>query len=147
MPICKNCHHEITKFDADVCPYCGTIHPIDDNYKTRDMTSFVDPITGDYKLYKSKSRKIAGVFSLFLGIFSADLFYLGFAKKAIFRLLIDLILIGGVGSLFFFLVPGLKGNWLSYLLVFGVLFVVYLIYSFHYFLKDSLVDSHGEFLR
>ena len=88
MPTCRYCHKEISAFDKDVCPYCGTPHPIDDNYKTKDMTQFVDPVTGNYKLYKSKTRKAAGLLCLFMGFSGAQYFYLEELKRGILSLVI-----------------------------------------------------------
>ena len=27
MPTCRHCHNQISRFDVDVCPYCGTANP------------------------------------------------------------------------------------------------------------------------
>lgn len=147
MPICKYCHHTISNFDKDVCPFCGEKNPIDNTYETKDMTQFVNPVTGDYKLYKSKSRKIASFLCLFLGSFGAHNFYLGYTKKGLIELLITLVLVGGIGSLLAF---ALNLSWpipLSFVLPFAVIFVFYAFLSIRYFTKDSLKDSRGEFLH
>lgn len=145
MPTCRNCHKEISAFDKDVCPYCGTPHPIDDNYKTKDMTQFVDPVTGNYKLYKSKTRKAAGLLCLFMGFSGAQYFYLEELKRGILSLVITILLIGGVGSALFFLTP-LSSAW-AYLIPFFADWLFYICYSFVFFFKDSIVDGNGEFLR
>lgn len=147
MPICKNCHRSITRFDEDVCPYCGTENPIEDGYVTKDVTSFVDPLASDYKLYKSKSRKKAALLCLFAGMFGAHNFYLGFQKAAIIELIVSLILIGGGGTLLGLLLQETMPLFTWYLIFFGVVFLAYAIRSLHYFLKDSLRDAAGEFLR
>jgi len=147
MPICKNCHHSITRFDEDVCPYCGTEHPIEDGYVTKDMTSFVDPVASEYKLYKSKSRRLSATLCLFLGMFGIHNFYLGFKKVAIIELIITTILIAGGGTLLGFFLAETMPFFSWYLIFFGVLFIFYALRSFHYFLKDSLCDASGEFLR
>jgi len=146
MPTCKNCHREISKFDADICPYCGCPRPIDDNYKTKDMTGFVDPVSGAYKLYKSKSRKAAGFLCLFLGWAGAHDFYLGFRKRAVLELAGTLVFVGGFGSLLAFTILT-SDLFIAYAAPFFVAFLVYAIASFNYFTKDSLKDANGEFLR
>ena len=111
------------------------------------MTQFVNPVTGDFKLYKSKSRKIASFLCLFLGSFGVHSFYLGYTKKGLIELLITLMLVGGIGSLFAF---GLNLSWptpLSFALPFAVIFLFYAFLSIRYFTKDSLKDSRGEFLH
>ena len=76
MPICKNCHRTISKFDKDMCPYCGTGNPIEDNYQTKDVTSFIKATKTSGDLYKSKSRKTAGFLWLFLGSLGIHNFFL-----------------------------------------------------------------------
>jgi len=147
MPICKNCHHSISSFDKDVCPYCGENNPIDENYETKDMTQFVDPVSGDYKLYKSKSRKASAFLCLFLGYFGAHSFYLGFYRRGAIEAIASLLIIGGIGSLLGFLLQGKMPFYLPHIILFAVLFLVYAILSIRYFHKDSLKDSRGEFLH
>lgn len=146
MPICKNCHRTISKFDKDICPYCGTSNPIEDNYQTKDVTSFIKATNSEGKLYKSKSKKVTGLLCALVGYFGIHNFYLGFTKKAVLELLVSLAIIGGIGCLLFFLVPALN-NALAFLIPFAVLWVAYIVISIHYFTNDSLEDSHGVFLR
>jgi hypothetical protein len=145
MPECKNCHREISKFDKDICPFCGQVSPIDENYKTKDMTSFVDPVTGNYKLYKSKTRKTAGILCLALGWAGAHYFYLGFLKKGGLALLISLLAFASVGLILFFVVKSL-GFW-SFVIAFALCWAIEAPFCFHYFTSDSVKDSNGEFLR
>jgi TM2 domain-containing membrane protein YozV len=146
MPQCRNCHRQISNYDKDVCPFCGTPNPIATDYKTQDMTQFVDPLTGDYKLYKSKSKKATGFLMLFLGVFGAPYFYVKKTVAGIIVLASSLAIIGGIGSLLFFLVPALH-NALGYLIPFLALFVIYALLSIRIFTADSLKDGNGEFLR
>ena len=147
MPTCKYCHHTISNFDKDVCPYCGEKNPIDNSYETKDMTQFVNPVTGDFKLYKSKSRMIASFLCLFLGSFGAHCFYLGFVKKGLSELFITLAFVGGFGSLLGFVWFSSLPLPLMYLTAFSLVFIAYAIFSIRYFTKDSLKDSRGEFLH
>lgn len=146
MPQCRNCHRQISNYDKDICPFCGTPNPIADDYKTQDMTQFVDPITGDYKLYKSKSKKVTAYLMLTLGFTGAPYFYTLKTKAAIVVLVTSLLFIGGLGSLFFFLVPALH-NVLGYIIPLAVLYLIYAIMSIRIFKGDSLKDGNGEFLR
>ena len=83
---------------------------------------------------------------LFLGEFGAPYFYTKKTGAGIFVLVSSLVVIGGVGSLLFFLVPSLH-NALGYLIPFLALFVIYAILSIRVFTADSLKDGNGEFLR
>jgi hypothetical protein len=91
------------------------LHPIDENYKTKDMTQFVDPVSGNYQLYKSKTKKTAALLAIFLGWTGAHFFYLASRKKA-FCDLGHLAIIGGVGSLLFFF-SEMRNFGLGYLLL------------------------------
>ena len=88
MPRCKYCHSEITKFDTDICPKCGERNPIDDNYRTMDITQHIDPQTGDFKLYKSKSKKMTLFLTALLGPLGIDEFYRGFTGRGVSNLLL-----------------------------------------------------------
>jgi TM2 domain-containing membrane protein YozV len=145
MPKCRYCHKEISALlDKDVCPYCGIKNPIEDNYKTKDMTAFVDPVTGNYKLYKSKSKRLTGLLCLTLGYFGVHNFYLRFFKKALLDIAITLVAVGGIGSLLFFLTP--LGVW-GYLIPFFAVWLGFVGLSVYFYKKDSLKDGNGEFLR
>lgn len=150
MPICRNCQKTINKFDSDFCPHCGIPDPIDSQYKTKDMTQFIDPQRPNYKLYKSKSRLLTALLCLFFGWSGAHLCYLGYKKKGLIEFLVSMAVTLVIGSVF--LVLSLTGNEilnpiLGFLVPFGFLFVFYAIRSIYYFKKDSLTDKNGVFLR
>lgn len=83
---------------------------------------------------------------LFLGVFGAPYFYVKKTVAGIIVLASSLAIIGGIGSLLFFLVPALH-NALGYLIPFLALFVIYALLSIRIFTADSLKDGNGEFLR
>ena len=144
MPKCRNCNKTISKQDFDICPYCGIDHPIESGYKTQDVTQFIDPVTGEYDLYVSKSRKVAVLLSALLGFSGAAFFYLKMRKWAIISLLVTLILVGGVGSLLFFLA------WphpLAYILPFLVSYLPHIGFAVYLGISHSAKDGEGEFLR
>ncbi|MCQ2772612.1 MAG: TM2 domain-containing protein [Bacilli bacterium] len=149
MAKCKACHRDITRYYNDICPFCGEPNPIDSNYKTKDMTQFLDPVTGE-PLYKSKSKLMTCMFQLFLGWAGVADFYLGFVKNAIIKILITLAVVGGLGTALFMFMPDNGGftlhmNPLAYVIPFIVVFLGHAILSIRYFLNDSLKDSKGEF--
>jgi hypothetical protein len=146
MPTCRNCHREISNYDKDICPYCGTEHPIDEGYKTKDITQFVDPVTGDYKLYKSKSKKAFVLLTVFLGVFGVGYFYIGKKKAAIISLVSTVAWTAALGSLLFFLAEPLH-NALGYLIPFFVAYIFFVVYGLVISRSDSLRDGNGEFLR
>ena len=96
MPKCKYCHENITKFDKEICPFCGGKKPlegVDDS--TYDITQFVDIMKKSDQEVKFKQRKRVanGLLYMFLGIFGADAFYLGFKKIGFIRLIIDILIL------------------------------------------------------
>ncbi len=144
MPTCKNCHRNISKFDSDICPFCGEKNPIESSYKTKDVTQFVDPLSGEYELYKSKGKKTMIVLMMTLGLFGAPYFYIGKLKAGFISLLVSMSLIGGIGSLLFFTC---LNNALAYLIPFFALYLFYIVLGLIISKSDSLKDSNGEFLR
>jgi len=146
MPNCKYCHKSISRFDSDVCPHCGAKNPIDEGYETKDMTQFVDPVTGEYELYRSKSRKAAGFLCLFLGVFGAHHFYLGYTRKGLFTLLASLLISLGIGLPVAFLLEAPLSIVLG-LAPFLLLFLFYAVLSVRYFRSETIKDANGEFLR
>ncbi len=145
MPRCKSCQKEITKFDTDICPYCGEKNPIDPNYETIDVTSYIKPQEQNYELYRSKSRKTAAFLCLGLGYLGVHSFYLGFRRTGLIQCLVSILLIAGIGSALFF-----TKAWespLAFLVPFFVIWAVYMLQSIYYFKKDNLKDARGEFLR
>lgn len=144
MPKCKYCHRNISSFDTDICPYCGEKNPIEENYKTKDITQFVDPIKGEYELYKSKSKKKAVILMATLGMFGAPYFYLGNYKKAVIILTVSIILIVGFGFLLYYTC---LNNALAFLIPFFCLLFIYGLDAIFLSKNDTLKDCNGEFLR
>ena len=144
MPRCKYCHSEISKFDSDICPHCGEKNPIDCDYRTIDITQTIDRQSGDFKLYKSKSKKLTLVLSALLGPFGADDFYLGFTNRALLALSLTLMAVGGIGTALFLL--DFIGVWI-YFAIYGVIWLLQLIKTIILANNDSLKDARGEFLR
>ena len=144
MPYCKSCHKEISRLDNDVCPYCGEKNPIDRDYATKDVTSHINPIEGGYELYKSKSHKAYAILCMTLGFFGIHDFYVGFWKRGLAFLTAFIVLIGGFGSLLYFL--AWPSFWAYLVFVFAfILFDVAL--GVVLLLKEPLKDAEGEFLR
>ena len=92
MPKCKFCGESITKFDKDICPFCGEKKPLEGvQNETIDITQFIETLPEDDKHLKFKQhKKIVNILlCMFLGYFSADLFYIGFKKIGLIRLAIN----------------------------------------------------------
>lgn len=145
MPYCKNCHKEISRLDDDICPYCGQKSPIEEDYATKDMTSHIDPMTGHYELYKSKSHKTYAILAMTVGFTGAHDFYLGFKGRGI-AFLIAFILSVALACLCPLCLK-IAFAFMPLLLVLGIWIVFDLILGFILLKKDCLKDATGEFLR
>jgi Predicted membrane protein len=92
---CKKCGQQLASEQAAVCEKCGAPNALANSAVTNGGR---------------KSRLIAGLLAIFLGVFGAHNFYLGFRKKALIQLLLTLFAFG-VGTLFVFvyaLIEGIK---------------------------------------
>ena len=144
MPYCKNCHQEITRFDSDICPYCGTPHPIAEGYETMDVTRGFGSLQGHYELPKAKKKKTAVILTATLGIFGVHHFYMGFKIRGIIAILITILAVAGVGSIFLLLpLP----PYLGYVIMLGCIILFHLVEAFALAKTDSPKDGKGDFLR
>src|SRR5574344_2807752 len=138
MPRCKYCKQMLSSLDKDICPFCGGLKPLDGQInETDDITKTIDPITSECDEYHTKSRKITVLLWLFLGFSGAPLFYLKKPKAGLTAILITLLMVGGCGSILFFLVPGLN-NAFGFLIPFFILLVVGIIMGFVYMFNHYL---------
>lgn len=147
MPKCKYCHENITKFDKEICPFCGGKKPlegVDDS--TYDITQFVDIMKKSDQEVKFKQRKRVtnGLLCMFLGIFGADAFYLGFKKIGFIRLIIDILIYAAISLILFFFTDL---SFYSFIIPFGALFVIYFIIGIINLSIRGKKDINGVFLR
>lgn len=147
MPKCKYCHENITKFDKEICPFCGGKKPlegVDDS--TYDITQFVDIMKKSDQEVKFKQRKRVanGLLCMFLGIFGADAFYLGFKKIGFIRLIIDILIYAAISLILFFFT---ELSFYSFIIPFGSLFIIYFIIGIINLSIRGKKDINGVFLR
>lgn len=147
MPKCKYCHENITKFDKEICPFCGGKKPlegVDDS--TYDITQFVDIMKKSDQEVKFKQRKRVtnGLLCMFLGIFGADAFYLGFKKIGFIRLIIDIVIYVAISLILFFFT---ELSFYSFIIPFGVLYIIYFIIGIINLSIRGKKDINGVFLR
>lgn len=152
MPKCKNCGHNLTLYDKDVCPFCGEKNPIEpgkDN--TADITKFVDnadDFSSD-KIYKRKKKKIYVILMATLGIFSCHLFYIKRYSQASFLLLCNMLFIGGAGYLLSlcFKFPVDNMYFLYWIISLGIVVIFYIVLSLITLFKGVVTDNDGQILR
>lgn len=144
---CRNCGEKLTKFNKEFCPYCGVKNPIEKFVDSSDTTQAIDKIKEEDLAFNEKSYKVYSLFSIFLGFFSVDLFYLGFTNLALIRLLVNFGL-----WLVAFLTIYLINNSLVLIAIFvplAFLYFLYLLYGiFKFFkMKNNLKDKNGVYLK
>lgn len=144
MAKCKYCHESITRLDREVCPFCGGLKPLEGtDDSTQDITKVIGQVEHAENL-KLHSKLVAALLAFFLGIFGANLFYLGKTKKALIVLAISLLFIGGLGSLIFFLA---WSSPFAYLIFYFILEAMMIAVGVGYLVKHSITDSNGAFLK
>lgn len=148
MPKCKYCGESITKFDKERCPFCGEKNPIDKNSEdtidiTQTVETFDDKCSNKYDDFKPHKKSICALLSMVLGIFSLDLFYLGFIKEALIRIFINALFFSCLFFPIFFLTDF---KILSFVLPICCLYVFYIIVGFFYLLSKKKKDKKGVFL-
>lgn len=145
MAKCKYCHQDITRLDKEICPFCGGLKPLEgDSGHTLDITKVIDQVEHADQL-KFHSKVVAALLAIFLGIFGANNFYLGFKKKGLIALAISIVAIAGLGSLIYFV-----ANWASpfaYLIFYFVLEAIMIGVGVRYLVSHSVTDSSGAFLK
>ncbi len=148
MPKCKFCGENITKFDKEICPFCGGKKPLEGNDTfTSDITQTINTVD-KVKVNKFKERKklVNALLCMFLGIFGADSIYLGKIKLGISRLLVSAIYISALFCLLYFMPTGLNLGF-CLLISIGSIFLVYFAIGISYLFVDGKKDVNGVYLR
>lgn len=146
MPVCKYCGSRITKFDSDMCPVCGTKKPLEGvSSETIEVTSEIDIQNPDFKAYKPTKRVVTLILFSLLGIFGVGFFYAKYKKYGLIWMASNLVCIGGLGSILAFLTP-LPILW-GYLIPLFACYLINIGFGLFFFLKPSIKDGNGEFIR
>lgn len=151
MPKCKYCGERITKFDKDICPYCGEKNPIDDNQPmTVDITQVINTIDKSdevLKQYKNKNKIINALLCMFLGFFGIDLLYLGFKKRCIARIIVNVVLYVAMMLVFYFTAPDKTNAFFIFALPIIIVFALWFIVGLIFLLLNNKKDANGVFLK
>ncbi len=149
MAKCKYCGENITKFDKEICPFCGGKDPIDyTKQDTCDITQTINTISPSKKeeiKLKEHKKSINFILCLLLGLFGADSFYLGYKKEGLIRIGSTIVLYVGLFLIFFFTL--FKDNIvLAILIPLAIIYLIYIVLSIVllFFRKK---DKAGVFLR
>lgn len=145
MAKCKYCGEEISRLDKENCPFCGGRRPlegVDDS--TQDMTKALEDLHDLGVEPKSKSKIVAGILAMFLGVLGIHELYLGKYKVALIIFLVHLVIIGGIGSLMFFT---FYRSPFAYLIPYFILEALQIIVGIQILTRPDITDGHGEFLK
>ncbi len=148
MHKCKYCGAQLSKLDKQICPFCGGLKPLDGSEDvTEDFTKSLESLSDleKAKVARPKSRVVAIVLAIFLGIFGVNSFYLGFKKHGFVSLAISIVVIGGGGSLLFF--TGAMPNAFAFLIPYFVLEALIIFAALFLLTRADVKDGRGEFLR
>lgn len=148
MMRCKNCHEKLTRLDKDICPFCGTLKPLEGQEDvTEDMTKAFDSLNlkEEYREVKAKSRLVAAILAMTLGVFGVHAFYLGKMKRGLINLIVSICFIAGIGSILFF--SGALKNALAFLIPYFFLEIIMIVVGVIILKKRDAVDGNGEFLK
>ena len=144
MPVCKNCHARIDKFNKDRCPVCGVENPFEGvTSETVEITTNID--TESIKLdYHPRKRNRLLLYFITLGYLGVPFFYLYQKVAGIIYALVNLAVIAGLTVVF-----AIPCNIHIALAVVISLLIVILINSLvglYFFKKQNLKDGRGDFL-
>lgn len=142
---CKNCGEKLTKFNKEICPYCGCQNPLSESVAETDTTRAVSYVNEDEIKINQKSFKTFLLLTYFLGIFGIEYVYLNKIKEFIFTLLANLAIYICV---FFICFASKMDVWAIVLIPFIVLYVLSIGYGlFLTFGKAVVKDNNGVSLK
>ncbi len=142
---CKNCGEKLTKFNKEICPYCGCQNPLSESVAETDTTRAVSYVNeGEIKI-NQKSFKTFLLLTYFLGIFGIEYVYINKIKEFIFTLIANLAIYICV---FFICFASKMDVWAIILVPFIVLYVLSIGYGLFLTFKKAVVkDNNGVSLK
>ena len=150
MPKCRYCGMSITKFDKEICPYCGGKNPIDaKSSETMDITESIKTVTPTDEVrvkFKAKKRTINALLCAFLGFLGIDELYLGFRNRFLIRLIVDAVLYVGLVLVFYYTNNNANPLYIFFL-PFIIVFVIWFVVGIIFFFVKNKKDVNGVFLE
>ncbi|MCQ2802581.1 MAG: TM2 domain-containing protein [Bacilli bacterium] len=142
MPICKNCHSRIDKFNKDRCPICGTEKPFEGvSSDTIEITTSLDVEDLDFN---PRSKKKLLVLYITLGFFGIPQFYLYNKKLGVLSLILNMLFIG-LGGFLLGQFTSIK-MYLAFIIVILASLLINSLIGLYLYKKPNLKDGHGEFV-
>ncbi len=142
---CKNCGEKLTKFNKEICPYCGCKDPLSESIAETDTTKAVSYVNEEEVKINQKSFKTFLLLTYFLGIFGAQYLYLNKIKEFIFTSIANLIIYICV---FFICFASKVDTWAMILVPLIVLYILSIGYGLFLTFRKSIVkDNNGVSLK
>ena len=145
MPVCRYCGARIEKFNKDRCPVCGELEPL------KGVTSDTVEITTEINLsdelkneYNPKTKKKFFLFSALIGWLGIQFHYLRYFKAGLIWMAINLVILGGGFSAFYF---GLHNLLLALLIPILLVYASNICLGIAVLKKTSIKDANGNLLK
>ena len=141
---CKNCGENLTKFNKEICPYCGCKNPLSESVAETDTTKAISYVKEEFNI-NQKSFKSFIFLTCFLGIFGIEYIYLNKIKEFIFTLIANIIL---YLCIFFITFACTKEIWVLILVPLFFIYFLSLVYALYLTLsKSKIKDKNGVSLK
>ena len=144
MPICKNCHKRIERFNKDRCPICGVELPFEGmSSDTIEITTNIDVDNIDVDFHPCKKSKLL-LFFCAIGITGVPFFYLKRKKLGFTQLFASLALFVGLSLALWFTTE--IHSFLCGLIALGAVYVINSIIGLVFYFTPNLKDGNGVFV-
>ena len=145
MPVCRHCGTRISKFDKDRCPVCGELNPLEGvTSDTVEITTEIDLSEELKKDFHPKTKKKFFLLSALLGWTGIQFHYLRLFKFGFIWMAINLAVLGGGFSAFYF---GLHDLLLGILLPVGLVYACNIALGVAVLKRTSIKDGNGNLLK
>ena len=144
MPICKNCHKRIERFNKDRCPICGVEHPFEGvKSETVEITTTIDTdnLTVDYR---PRTKKKLLTFFCLIGLTGIPFFYLHRKAFGFIQIAISVSIFVLISVLLWWFTS--INSALCGLIGLSVVYLINIVWGLIYTRIPNLKDGQGEFV-
>ena len=152
MPKCKYCGEKLTRLDTDICPFCGSLKPLQGvENTTQDLTKVLDVVKTENIKYKPKRKSTYIALTGLLGTFGAGEFYIHNHVKGLISLGITVVTTGIAFLLSYFLMKEIPNNMWYVIIItastFLFNFAIHLVRGLFKINQNDLETKEGELLK
>lgn len=145
MPVCRHCGSRISKLEKDRCPICGELNPLEGvNSDTVEVTGVINITSEDKYDFKPKKKKVFLLLSCLVGFTGVQFFYLKYLRAGLIWLLMNIVMLAGGFSTFYF---GVKSLPLAISIPLAIVYTANIVFGLIVFTKPSFKDGEGNLLR